>query len=406
LADLDELKNRAVQLLDYNARNEDGHFYIAPSCHKYPHQWSWDSSFHAIVNARLGRVDLAKAEIISLLSAMTPDGHLPHIIFRDRSFITLATRLLRSYWPRSGHSPLLQPPVVALAIQEVWRRSEDRDFLKETLPLLERHFIWLHARRRFGKSNLISILSPWESGLDHKPAFDKLMGRCARLPLGLYFALYGSEIRLIQLNFDRDEIVKKSLFNVQDVMFNTIYALGLDALAELFAVTDDRSKAEQYKKHCDVVENDILDECFDAGSGLYFDVDVSSGKMLMNPSITCLMPIALRNIEKERCEQIIHHLQNINEFWLNFPIPSVPASNPDFVAEDQRYLWRGPTWINTNWLIVEGLRRHGYNELADSIAEKSRELIWKSGFREYYNPFTGEGGGTRDFSWSTLAAVM
>jgi hypothetical protein len=33
-------------------------------------------------------------------------------------------------------------------------------------------------------------------------------------------------------------------------------------------------------------------------------------------------------------------------------------------------------------------------------------LIAKSGFREYYNPLTGEGFGARNFGWSTLLIDM
>jgi len=44
--------------------------------------------------------------------------------------------------------------------------------------------------------------------------------------------------------------------------------------------------------------------------------------------------------------------------------------------------------------------------LADTIVARSREAIEKSGFREYYHPYTGEGLGARDFGWSTLILNM
>jgi hypothetical protein len=34
------------------------------------------------------------------------------------------------------------------------------------------------------------------------------------------------------------------------------------------------------------------------------------------------------------------------------------------------------------------------------------ELIENSGFREYYNPHTGEGAGAPDFGWSAIALEM
>ena len=33
-------------------------------------------------------------------------------------------------------------------------------------------------------------------------------------------------------------------------------------------------------------------------------------------------------------------------------------------------------------------------------------MVERSGFREYYNPFTAEGFGSRDHSWSTLVVDM
>jgi hypothetical protein len=56
--------------------------------------------------------------------------------------------------------------------------------------------------------------------------------------------------------------------------------------------------------------------------------------------------------------------------------------------------------------LSHALRRHGYADLADTIVAKSQECIEKSGFREYYEPFTAVGLGARDFGWSTLILDM
>ena len=403
---IESLQEEAKRLLDANAKEGNGYYYTAPSRKKYPHQWSWDSSFHAIVNGHLGRTNLAKREIITLLSKIMPDGTLPHIIFHDRSLASLSNRVLRSYWPRNDRSPLVQPPVVALAVRDVWRKTGDEGFLGQTLPLLERHFEWLAAKRRFGDSPLVSIISPWECGLDHKPAFDPLLGRLAKLPFGRYITLYSSEMKLAWHRFDLEVIVRKKYFNVREVTFNTIYALGLEALSDIFADMKDESKAGYYRTRCAEVEKAIFAECYDSASGLCFDVDANTGEFLAEPSISCLFPLALNNVPQEKYESLVSHLTNTEEFWLRFPVPSVPRNSRYFEPNDKRYLWRGPTWINTNWFIASGLRRHGYDDPADVIAQSSRDLVRQSGFCEYYNPITGEGGGQKDFGWSTLAAII
>ena len=109
---------------------------------------------------------------------------------------------------------------------------------------------------------------------------------------------------------------------------------------------------------------------------------------------------------EERCNALVRRLKDPAEFWPRYPVPSVPLNSPHFRPRSRLYLWRGPTWINTNWLVAEGLRRHGSDDLAEAISASSRELVERSGFREYYNPLTGEGGGEKEFGWSTLAAVM
>jgi len=399
------LQEQAIRLLDANAERGKGYYYTAPSRGKYPHQWSWDSSFCAIVNCRLGRPELAREEVLTLLGKMLPDGCLPHLIFHKP--ISLPHRALRFYWPHSDRSSLVQPPVVALAVREIWEQTKDPSFLNEALPLLEKHFEWLRTKRRMGDSPLVSIFSPWESGLDHKPSFDPFVGNLAgRLPFGRYVTLYTSEMELARIGFDPERVAKLGYFNVREVLFNTIYALGLEALGGMFAAMGESAKGELCTWQGKEVEAAILTECHDPASGLYFDIDAQTGKQIPEPGISCLMPLVLGDISAERRGALITHLKNSLEFWLPFPIPSVPRNSRHFRPRSRTYLWRGPTWINTNWLILQGLRRHGYEDIDEIVSRKSKELVEKSGFREYYNPLTGEGGGARDFGWSTLAAIM
>ncbi len=65
-------------------------------------------------------------------------------------------------------------------------------------------------------------------------------------------------------------------------------------------------------------------------------------------------------------------------------------------------IWRGPTWINLNWLLARFLRERGHIPLAQRLARASLDLVNLSGFREYFHPFTGEGGGAFHFGWTGL----
>ncbi len=86
-----------------------------------------------------------------------------------------------------------------------------------------------------------------------------------------------------------------------------------------------------------------------------------------------------------------------------FGIPSVSQEEPSF--RPGMYLqrvWRGPSWVNTAWLLAPAMRRLGYAEEADRVTASFVEVVEHHGFREYYNPLNGIGLAARNFGWSTL----
>ena len=80
--------------------------------------------------------------------------------------------------------------------------------------------------------------------------------------------------------------------------------------------------------------------------------------------------------------------------------------NEPFPAFERRRYWRGPTWINVNWLIIDGLQRSGQEALAAKLAARTIELIARSGFREYFDPVSGEGCGADDFAWTAALVLL
>lgn len=100
------------------------------------------------------------------------------------------------------------------------------------------------------------------------------------------------------------------------------------------------------------------------------------------------------------------HFFDSEEFDTPFPIPSVAKNHTSFNPTESIYIWRGPTWIVSNWFLHQFLMEKGYNKEADELIDSIKKLIDKSGFREYYNPFTGEGYGAKDFTWAGLVTDM
>jgi glycogen debranching enzyme len=61
--------------------------------------------------------------------------------------------------------------------------------------------------------------------------------------------------------------------------------------------------------------------------------------------------------------------------------------------------------VNTNWLIIEGLKRYGYDNLARDLRQKTIDLVRMSGSNEYFNPVNGEPAGAANFSWTAALTI-
>jgi glycogen debranching enzyme len=83
-------------------------------------------------------------------------------------------------------------------------------------------------------------------------------------------------------------------------------------------------------------------------------------------------------------------------------VPSNDLTAPTF---DPRLYWRGPTWVNTNWLLWRGLHRHGYAEEAGLVRAGVFEAVRTSGLHEYFDPFDGTGRGSAAFGWTAALAI-
>lgn len=402
-----ELEAQARQILLTNLRkgvadwNGKEFSFVVPSLTGYPFQWFWDSCFHAIALTHLD-LEQAKAELKTLLSGAQPDGFIPHIIFweMEKQPDFLSRNIVGMTSPY--FSATIQPPIVAYAVERVYRASGDADFLNAALPALTAYYRWLRYHRDPDEDGLIAVIQPEEAGTDCSPKYDEALGLEELSNQGFIAALRKVYAAYEPMRGDDHRILEADIFHFEDVLVNSIYAFGLRSLARLLGESDE---AEEFRREADKTRDALLEKCWSEEAGAFFDLSGVAEKQVEVVTISSLMPLVLADLPRNIVERLVNDwVSNPEHFWLPYPLPSVPASNPKFMPGNPRgFIWRGPTWVNTNWFLSHSLRGHGYAELADTIVAKTHEAIELSGFREYYDPYTAEGLGARNFGWTTLA---
>jgi glycogen debranching enzyme len=145
-----------------------------------------------------------------------------------------------------------------------------------------------------------------------------------------------------------------------------------------------------------------LDSLWDENTGQYCSRSFVSHKLIQISTIAALLPLYSAAISPERAKKLERLLESPQLYGPIWPVPSVAISSPDF---DGFKYWQGPSWVNTNWLIIEGLKDSGFDNKAKALTDKTLELVQNSGMNEYFNPLSGEPAGAKNFSWTAALTI-
>jgi hypothetical protein len=351
-----------------------------PSPGRYPWQWYWDSCFAAIVWRRFDR-GRARAELESLLAVQRPNGFVGHTIFWRRRVSFLRSLFYNVTSRGALQTETIQPPLLAWA----WRITVG-DPSEE--PRIGAHMDWLAANRDLEGDGLLWIVQPDESGLDASPKFEEVWGRHAN---GAGFPLLVRRNR--KLGFDARRIREHGRPLLCEALVNTMWSLSLQAIGRPSATPA------------------LVARLWDEGRGLFVDEALPGAVRPRAVTWASLAPLALPDLPEAIGRRLVEeHLLNEREFLTAVAPPSVAASEPSYEPDGghsliRRY-WRGPTWVNSAWMVWLGMRRLGYEEEAERLADGVIAAVAREGLREYYDPRTGRGLGAKDFAWSSLVAEL
>jgi glycogen debranching enzyme len=415
------LIEEAMSILHNNIRDS----YTIPASGQYPNQWSWDSAFIAIGYSNYNQ-ELAMSEILSIFEGQWKNGMLPHIVYRKP----------RGYFPgpgfwethRSEHAPkiktsgITQPPVHAIAALQTYRHARDKElalrFLRKIYPRILRFHRYLMTKRDPERSGLVTIFHPWESGLDNSIRWDGPMSNLAikgqrkvkrkdnqkvkaiERPTDEDYKRFIALAKLIRgCDYDEKELYKRSPFRVKEVIFSTILLQANRSLLEIARILG-RSDKEIKSWIARTERNYLRYFCEDVNEKpIVFDYDLVEDKRILKRTSAALISLYSGLLTREQAGTILKWMKT-GTFYKKQHGPIVSSTSIYEQEFNPVNYWRGPIWININWLIYKGLKHHGFDKDAESMWNAFMQLIRKSGFHEYYNPFTGKGLGARNFSWT------
>lgn len=416
--------------------------FTKPAPALYPHQWNWDAGFIALGYAR-SDFQQACSELTALFRGQWANGMVPQIVFSVENVGKYFPGYF--FWethgvpgkPRNARtSGITMPPVHGFILNRLLQLAPDA---KASRPFFRRMFdkvLLLHqycyTHRDPEREGLAFICHPWESGMDNLPSWEEAFTRIhfdpsevpayerrdlehVDAPYRPRKQSYDRYIYLVDLlrkqRYHEPEIWNDYPFQIQEPMFNAILSHSNEALIELGAWLG--RDTGQVREWMDQTNRALNHKLWDNERGLYVSYDRVSHQHIPISTAGGLLPMMCGAPDKDKTDRMVALLQSEsfagtseNPAWL---CASTALDEPGF--DPCRY-WRGPVWINMNWMLYHALQRHGHHTLASKIRADSLELVRRFGFWEYYNPWKnlpeGEetgGYGANQFSWTAALTL-
>ncbi len=291
---------------------------------RWPHRamWLWDSAFHAAAWRHLD-ITVARDALEAVLETQRADGFIPHMA-----------------WP-DGTSDITQPPVLALGVSLVDEKSPDDRWLAGVFPRLEAYLRWDMANRDSDGAGLVEWhiegdphCRSGESGMDNSPRFDS-----------------GERLDAVD--------------------FNSFLAMECDLLAGFAARLGKKEAAESWRADSSRLVRLINGRLWDGRTGFYHDCRADTGERTDILSSAGFLPLLCSAPGPARARRLADHLKNPSTFAAPLRVASVAASDP----RRSKDMWRGPVWLNVNWLVCRGLRKWGFEGPAEELrSETVREV--------------------------------
>ena len=289
--------------------------------------WQWDSCLMGLF-ARYSN---------SSLPAMNNLDNLYRLQRRD-GYISM-TYVTKTEKPAYGER--INPPLYAWVEWEYYALTGDDSRFCRVLPILVAYYDWM-KKNRTRKNGLYWFEDTGSSGMDNSPR----SGYAAK-------DLAGSDICFIDLACQQ--------------------ALSAIYIRKMAAHLSKRKLASRFANEHAKLKKLINKLHWSERHKFYYDLFDSSNpqrppNFLSVKTIASFWPILAEIADEEQVKQLMEHLVNPEEFGTLHPVPSLSrdAANYDPLGG----YWLGSVWAPTNYMVVQGLERHGKSQLAREISIK------------------------------------
>ncbi|NBJ69511.1 MULTISPECIES: alpha-glucosidase [Clostridia] len=398
--------------------------------------WAWDSWKQAVALAEFNP-ELAKNNIRALFDYQITSNDK----VRPQDEGAIIDAIFYNQDPSRGgeggnwNERNSKPPLAAWAVWNVYERTKDKKFLKEMYPKLKAYHQWWYTNRDHDQNGIseygstvsdanwerndaneiikdnegnpklnedaVIEAAAWESGMDNATRFDK-EGVGQGDPGVLVFENKNKANEVIGYSINQ-ESADLNAYLYAEKGFLTSMAKELKQLKDAKQFTNEAKTVKKYMKKY----------MYDEETGFFYDLQInkdgSKKRLLTNrgKGTEGWIPLWAKLADKKQAEKVVQNMIDPKKFNTYMPFPTASKDNAKY---DPNHYWRGPVWMDQALFGIEALQNYGYNKDAKTLTKKlfnhAEGLLGDGPIRENYNPETGKGLSTKNFSWSAASYYL
>ncbi|KAK5583883.1 hypothetical protein RB653_005487 [Dictyostelium firmibasis] len=405
-------------------------FSATPSRPAFPRGFLWDEGFHQLLTSTFD-VELTIESLSHWLNIMDENGWIPREQILGLEAASMVPEEFRLQLPN-----IANPPSIILVINKLLeisqaykertthRKTEDDDydgveklkmsmmrdlsiiiennkeydsiqrFLHSALPRLERFYQYYWNTQ---SSNLVENSFRWRgrkinhtlaSGLDDYPRASQPSTSEIHIDLNSWVAFFA-----------------KSLSNLTKYLGGNV---------------EQQEKSQMYFKQFKLIQSNIEQMHWDEKESLFHDILIhknGSKEFLRTYGYMNYFPMLLGvlDVDSSMISPLLTTIKDVNGIWSRWGIRSMSVKDKNFGTHEN--YWKGPIWININYLFVHSMNKiymntpsigECYQTLRFNLINNIGNVYSETGcLYEQYDPVSGNGLRNHPFSgWTSLVSLI
>lgn len=238
------------------------------------------------------------------------------------------------------------PNVMPWCEYEYYKITGDKNRICDIFPVLLAYHQWMRRYRTWRDGSYWSC--GWGCGMDNMPRLKDNSTNEKR---------YFDNGKMIWVDACLQQIISCNVLIEMAKICNRC-----DEISDIYAEKENLTKL-------------VNEKLWDNETAFYYDL-WEDNKLNMVKTAGSYWALLADILPQNNLKKFVEHLTNKNEFNRPNRVPTLSYDNPDY-SKHGNY-WRGSIWAPTNYMILKGLNKTGFNDLAFDIAKTSVENAVKT----------------------------